>query len=267
MNSDYKFLKWHVKRGIGKKIISYHWLNDFFLPLINKCELSVKNEKEKAILSDAYYMLGDFYFYLGAKNSSLMAYKKSYLLDKSHLEAYIGYSNVLVCMNKKNEAKLFLNRLLKKFSKNQEIEELLYELEVSKEKFPTFKSYYLIDLLVDGNKSVIKKNIKDSNVINYHLNKACLYGIQKNKAGIIEEWYKISINKGDIKIRMVDWFCIYDTIGKNRDFWKILYKCKNRITPTSVWVYENLPLFLNYVEPQIQLKINHSINEKLNKIG
>lgn len=265
MNSDYNYLKWHVKRGIGKKIISFHWLNDFFLPLIKKCESNANNEKEKAILSDAYYMLGDFYFFLNAKKSSLNAYKKSYMLDKSHFEAYLGFSNMLVYMNKKNEAKLLLNRLLKRFPQKQEIDDLLYELEGSKEKFSGYRDYFLFDLFVEGNTVIIQKNIESSNSICRHLNKACLYGIQKNKIGIIEEWNKIAIMNGDIKIRMLDWFCIYDTIGKNKDFWKILDKCKNRISPTSVWLFENMPLFLNYVEHQIETKITYSINERLNK--
>lgn len=264
MNIDFNYLKWHVRRRIGKKIISYHWLNDFFLPYLKECELRARNKNEKAILSDVYYMLGDFYFFLNARNLSLKAYKKSYLLDKSHLEAYLGYSNILVCMNKKLEASLFLNHLSKKFPQNQEIDDLVHELKISKEKFSPNKVYALIDFFVQGKIDLIHKRIKKSNTIKYHLNKACLYGIQKNRIGIIKEWHKISVLKGDIQIRMIDWFCIYDTIANHKVFWEILDKCKNRISPLSVWVYENLPLFLNYKEDQIGAKITNSINEKLN---
>ncbi len=234
--SDFTYLRWYAARGIGfAHKFGYEWLRDKFLPALRRAEeKSGKTFKEKEILADAFYLLGDVYDFADAPKKALQAYKKStsYFPEPRYAS---GAWRELGCMHRRlgqyRAAVKALKRAVEICPDDDNAQsDLKWALEVMAAKDEaecdmTEPYNRVFDLLARGKakEALLVLQPLEESVANIQM-KACCYGQLENLDSYLEQWKVLSQIEGTVELGYADWFYLPTKVYDMVDFWSLLLK-------------------------------------------
>jgi len=236
---DRKYLNWHNQRGIAWVISrDYRWFKEKYLPAIHRLE-EAGLKKDRYLLSDCYYMIGDVHDFNNCPKAAIKAYKKSFALDPTHSEALREMGCLYENMGQYQKAASLLKKAIQ-INPNDEWAIMDYEYALDSEGTPLYQKkdiYWQAReyLAVDKPKSALKLLDKKRSIPAL-LIKAQAYGILDDTNAAITQWYKIRCSKSMIELAYADWFYMTDAVWDNFAFWEVIASCakENRFSH-GVW--------------------------------
>ena len=87
LEKDRKYLRWNNRRGVAWTVgRGYFWFKQRYLPAVCRVERADR-KKDRFLLSDCYYQIGDVNGFNNCPLAAIAAYKRSFDLDPTHAEA------------------------------------------------------------------------------------------------------------------------------------------------------------------------------------
>lgn len=228
LENDRKYLIWNNQRGIAHVISrDYRWFMDRYLPAVIRLE-KAGFKKDRFLLSDCYYMIGDINDFNKCPKAAIKAYQKSFKIDTTHSEALREMGDMYERMGKYKKAASLLKESLR-INPHDECAISDYECAIESgghalydEKDTCWKAREF--LAADRPNSALKLLAKKRSIAALQI-KACAYGILNNTEAFLEQWHKIAKSKKNIEMGYVDWFYMTDSIWNSEPFWKIFASC------------------------------------------
>ena len=163
--TDRRYLRWYIQRG-PTCYGDWAWLQRRFLPAVKRFEAAGRTAADRALLSDAYYRVGDVFFFMDAPLESLKYYKLSIKADPEHAEAYTEAGGRLEVMGKYEQARCYLSRSVELQPSDEDARsELEYVLRCldDKDHDPLYaagdKDWAIDELLAQGKFSKVLKEL------------------------------------------------------------------------------------------------------------
>jgi tetratricopeptide (TPR) repeat protein len=239
LEKDRTYLNWHNSRGIAFVISrGYRWLKDKYLPAVCRLEKAGYN-KDRFLLSDCYYMIGDIHDFNECPKAAIKAYQESFDWCPQNASALREIGTMYERMGHYKKASSIL---MQSFQIDPDDEWVISEYKDTLDAggVPLYRKEDICwqareCLAKDRPNSALKLLIKKKTVPARQI-MACAYGMLDDTNAAIEQWRKIAKVKDFIEIRYADWFYMADAVWNHAAFWEAIEKCskENRFT-YGIW--------------------------------
>jgi tetratricopeptide (TPR) repeat protein len=242
LEKDRKYLRWNNSRGI-RWITNrgYRWFKQRYLPAVDRLE-QANLKKDRFLLSDCYYQIGDVHDFNHCPKAAIAAYKKSFDLDPTHSEALREMGGMYERIGQYRKAVSILKKSLQ-INPNDECARMDYEFAQDSVEYggpPLYEKrdtcWQARECLARDKPAAAQRLLKNKRAIPARQIIACVYGMLNKPDGIIDQWQRIAKARGMIELGYADWFYIEDCVWDNANFWEIIADCaKQNHFDHGVW--------------------------------
>lgn len=228
LEKDRKYLIWNNQRGIAHVVSrGYHWLKDKYLPAIKRIEEADMN-KDRYLLNDCYYMIGDIHDFNDCPKAAIKAYKRSFEFASDNAAALREMGNMYERIGQYKKAVSVLRKSLQ-IDPDNEFAISDYEDAIDSGGTPLYQKKDVCwqareYLAQDKPNSALRLLDKKRSIPALQIN-ACAYGMLNNTGASIEQWHKIASAKGTVEMTYADWFYMTDSVWNNTAFWELIAQC------------------------------------------
>lgn len=231
LEKDRKYLRWNNRRGI-RWITNWghRWFKQRYLPAVERLE-KANLKKDRFLLSDCYYQIGDVHHFNECPKAAIAAYKTSFDLDPTHSGALREMGGMYERMGQYRKALSILKKSLQ-INPNDEHAQMDYEFAQNSVRYggpPLYEKgdtcWQAREWLAKNKPAAAVRLLKNKRAIPARQIIACAHGMLDEPEGIIEQWQRIAKAAGRIELGYADWFYIEDCVWDNAIFWEILADC------------------------------------------
>jgi tetratricopeptide (TPR) repeat protein len=238
LEKDRQYLNWHNHRGIAYVISRGHcWFKEKYLPAIHRLE-EAGLKKDRFLLSNCYYMIGDVHDFNNCPKTAIKAYKKSFEVEPSNSAALREMGIMYETIGCYKKAASLLKKAIQ-INPHDELAVSDYKYRCS-EGPPLYRKgdvcWQAREYLAQDKPKSVLKLLEKRHFIPALQIKACACGILNDTNAILEQWSKIADAKETIEVTYADWFYMPDAIPNSSKFWEKIAHCakQNRFT-YSIW--------------------------------
>lgn len=225
----------------------YNWVKKYFVPTLIKAESIGKSNRNKLLISDSYYVLGDIHDFNNAPLAAIKAYQKSIELCPSS-GAWREMGNMYAYMGRRKKAIKCLKKALSIDSKDEFAQtDLHYLRDESTDTKLFFEGdifWQVNELLANNLHDDALSLIKKKNSLNAMLHRARVYGAKNDQSKYLSEWMNLTTGKKRFELKYADWFYLPNCMWDSPDFWNCMIGIFHRLRP-GVAVYDE-SLSMNY---------------------
>jgi tetratricopeptide (TPR) repeat protein len=242
LEKDRKYLRWNNQRGVvwitGR---GYFWFKQRYFPAVRGVE-QANRKKDRFLLSDCYYQIGDVHDFNDCPLAAIVAYKRSFYLDPTHAKALREMGIMYEVIGQYRKAILVLKKSLE-INPSDEDTQMDYKFALNSLQYGSPSLYKKGDtcwrareLLAKDRPAVVLRLLRNKRSISARQIIACACGMLNDIDGIIEQWQRIAKARGMIETGYADWFYIKDCVWDSAIFWEIITDCarQNRFNH-GVW--------------------------------
>lgn len=203
----------------------YSWIKHKFLPATEQLAKS-KLETDRFLAATGFYLLGDVHHFNGAPLAAIRSYRRSLRCDPTNSAPWREIGMMYKMMGQKKKATRALRKAVQTDPKDEFAQsdlEILVEGPLATvpydESDPYCKSS---ELLAAGEYRSSVAVLAGKKTIRARLYRVRVFGALEDVARVIDGWWRIAHQNGEILIDSPDWYFTPGQVWHSPEFWKIL---------------------------------------------